>query len=127
MDRREFLKIAAAVPAAAALPGLAEARPALSLASIKVALQGIRQGADSDWYAIVHPQQERDLRDLAARERWSGAYRDWRKDGKPLLTYQQILDKYRPFHEWEVGPMDSIGRYEGFRFIQSEAIPCARP
>lgn len=119
MDRRDFLKLTAALPAVVALPEIADARPVLTLANFKSAFAAVRQGQESDWYCIIHPTQERDLRNLAARERWRCAYRDWRKDGRPEMAYQAILDKYRPIHIWDVD-VGEIGSYSNVRFITSD-------
>lgn len=123
MDRRTFLKTAAAVPAMAYLPA-AEARPVLDVAAIKrvVSGMGIMQGVDSPWVCIVHPSQEQDLRDLAAREQWKGAYADWRKAGKPPMTCREIIDKYRPEVDLTSYTCAEVGSFEGFRFITQERL-----
>jgi hypothetical protein len=77
---------------------------------------------DGPWYAIIHPSQERQLRDLAARDRWNLAHLDWRKDGRPPMTCQQILDKYRPIHEWDADFTGEVGSVHGFKFITSESV-----
>lgn len=117
MDRRDFLKAAAAAPLAAYLPGV-EAAPGLNAADVRRAITapGYQLG---DWYVVLHPQQERDLRDLQARERWAGAQLAWRKDGKPAMTCRQILDKYTPLTELEFPAGADVGIIEGFRFIES--------
>lgn len=118
MDRREFLKAAAAVAAASYVP-FAESRPALDLATIKGAVEKMWGYTQGDWYVLVSPSQEQDIRDLAARDRWQFAYRSWRKDGKPELTAQQILDKYTPVSEWSFPQRPEIGSYENIRFIET--------
>lgn len=123
MDRRDFLKVAAAVPAAAALPAVVEARPVLDLAAAKAAMQKVWSYPSGDWYVLIHPQQERDLRDLQARERWKVAHKAWRKDGKPPMTCQAVLDKYTPVTEWAwPARQDEIGSYENIRFIESPSV-----
>jgi hypothetical protein len=119
MDRRDFLKAAAAIPTAAYLPAV-EARPVLNAAAIKAAITGYQSGP---WYVILHPSQARDLRDIAARERWHTAHLAWRKDGKPPMDCQQILEKYTPIHTWDVDVTGEVGSYEGYRFIESETVP----
>jgi len=104
MDRRDFLKTAAAFPAAV--------------------IATLRTGRASmgDYVFFLHPKNERDLRDLQARERWQFAYLSWRKNGKPELPCQQILDKYTPASStWEFQAFAEVGRYDNVRFIQLES------
>jgi hypothetical protein len=114
MDRRDFLKAAVAVPVAATLPAAIEAKPLLDAAKIKAAVSALFP--DQDWYVVLHPSQERDLRDLEARDRWHGAHLEWRKAGKPEMTCRAVLEKYRPRAEWEAG------RFDGYKFIESEWV-----
>lgn len=123
INRRGFLKASVAVSVASAFPAVAEVRRVLDVEAIVGFTQKIVQkGVGSGWFAIVHPAVEKDIRDMAARDRWKGAFVDWRKDGKPELNCQQILDKYLPIHDCDVGPIDEIGSYENVRFIISDRV-----
>lgn len=124
MRRREFLKAAAALPLAASIPAVPEAP--MTATRIKAMIEAFSSDAaalrpNGPWFCILHPQQERDLRDLAARERWRLAHRDWRTDGKPPMSTRAILDKYRPIHAWDVD-VTEVGSYESIRFVTSERV-----
>lgn len=123
MDRRDFLKLAAAVPAAAALPALAFGEAPITATEIKDAVEKVWGYSQGPWYIFLHPEQERALRDLQARERWQFAYQAWRKDGRPELTCQQVLDKYAPISEWEFpARTGEVGSFENIRFIEQESV-----
>lgn len=98
MDRRDFLKAAAALPAAAVVPEVVEARPILSASSIRAVINQMMDNAalasSGDYVAFLHPRVHRDLIDLAARDRWREAHRSWRKDGRPDMGPRQIIAKY---------------------------------
>lgn len=121
MDRREFLKIAAALPAVAYLPEAAGEQP-ITATEIKLAVERMQGYSMGPWYCFLHPEQETALRDIAAKERWRYAYKHWRKDGRPPLTCQGILDKYTPIHDWEFPARPEIGTYESVRFITMESV-----
>lgn len=118
MNRRDFLTIAVAAPAAAMLPAGASGEPGISLASLRTIateLNGYRQGP---WLIFAHTDVLDDLRSAQARERWQWAQREWRADGKPTLSCREVLAKYTPADSL-VFPRGEIGRYENVRFITS--------
>lgn len=121
MDRRDFLKFAAALPAVAAIPQFVGEAP-LTVSTLKAAIEAWHV-SDSPWYYMVlHQSQEQALRDMAARERWRSAYQAWRKDGRPEMNGSAILEKYTPVHTWDVD-VTNFGTYENFKFITTEKLP----
>ena len=122
MKRRDFLKMAAAAPLAAYLPAVAAQQSAPTLGALRFAVGQMRGYQMGPWFAIVHPDQEQELRDLNARERWRYASRAWREAGKPPMSCQQILAEYTPAASIGFPAQSEIGSYEGFRFITSEKV-----
>lgn len=73
----------------------------------------------TDFVFFIHPDMERDIRNMIARDKWAKAYRLWRHAGKPPATCQQILaGDYTPepfsFDEYAEFEM---GAWEGIRAI----------
>ena len=109
MDRRDFLKAAAAAPLAAYLPALGE-QP-ITASSIKAAINAMQDSwalAPNSYVMFLHPTQEKALREIAARSGWEEAYRAWRKDGRPEMTCREIASKYYQRHEWETGTFENV-------------------
>ncbi len=127
MNRRDFLRFAAAAPAAACIPAAASKLETvyapLSMAAIERAKAAMVAGYSmGPWFAFVHSEVERDIRDIAARDRWYYASKAWRADGKPAMSCREILAKYTPASCMDFSGRPEIGTVEGFRFITSERV-----
>ena len=59
------------------------------------------------YVCLVHPDAERDLRDMIARERWKAAYREERITRKKMM---------RPLANNEIGRIDNV------RFVVSRSV-----
>ena len=122
MDRRNFFKIIAGVAAAPFVAKLPVAEAAIgrgalfseppigefiSIDTVQRAKEALtRQGVKGPYICIVHPDAERDLRDIAARERWKNAYRKERIAQKKLVRLAG----------------NEIGRIDSVRFILSRSV-----
>jgi hypothetical protein len=132
MNRRDFLKLAAATPVAAALPASAStAQVPPSIAAIKAATLKALFPADRDYFAIVHPSCWLDIRRMVVRDLWALEYRDWRKTvraGLQVETLREVMERvhleaqghWRRLQDWNKS--GEIGRIESVRFIQTERL-----
>jgi hypothetical protein len=59
--------------------------------------------SDERFYAFIHPDCERDLRQMAAKDDWQYAYRQWRLAGKPDVALRDMIAKYPPVIEGQDG------------------------
>lgn len=123
MNRRDFIKAAAAGAAAVAAPLINQLIDASALASVP-RFQFVMNGAQLDngfYVCVMHPSCANDLRNMLAREQWAFAYRAWRMDGKPPMSCAGILDRYKPTSK-TVDWNGEIGSFESFRFIESGTL-----
>ena len=114
MNRRDFLKVAAAVVAARALPipALPVEAPAgewISLDVLRRTVQTLQNNRafimNDGWMAIVHPDIERDLIEITARQQWKAAYRQARMELKKMASDMMAQGEF--------------GIIEDVRFIES--------
>ena len=128
MDRRDFLKAAVAVPAAAALPlgALTTVYAPLTLAALRAA-----EARAVDYYAFIHPSCWYDIRRFVARDLWRLEYSAWRKTvraGAQVETLQEVMERVALEAESNLRiktawtEKGEVGSYEGFRFIESEKV-----
>lgn len=119
MERRGFFKslaglcLAPFIPAAKADNGIRYFEWSWTPTSV---------GLNDGWYCLVHPDIERDIRVMRARDKWREAYSRWKYAGRPEATPRQILDgSYLPTfvprgdYKGEIGFLD-----DGIRFIPSK-------
>lgn len=123
MNRREFIKVTAAVATVALSPEMAafaqgDADEAFlnELRALTDRLSGI-QPVDGDYVCFVSPQQEEDLRRAVARNEWRDAYRRWRAAGRPGS------DAPRMVLSW-IGqpPRGELTSWQGFRLIEQAIV-----
>lgn len=116
MNRRGFLGVLFSALAAPFVPAL-KPKP-LEFGFVEnfrwVESAGFNRAADlnEQWVAFIHPDIERDIRDMAAREAWAHAHRSWRVAGCPELGPREIRARYRA-----VAMPAETGRIKSFRFI----------
>ena len=98
MDRRGFLRAAFGLGAAPFLPMpvLGNDGPWGFVPISWYAGQRITTDEVGSYIAFVHPNVERDLRDMAARDQWRDAYREWRRAGRPPIEMRDLVAKYSP-------------------------------
>lgn len=103
MNRRGFLGTLigiAIAPVASALPPIQWARTGFVPIS-EYGYKGYEIGAaragllNDSWICIVHPDCERDIRNMVAKEKWRNASRQARVD-KFTGSPQEILARYKP-------------------------------
>lgn len=149
MNRRDFLKVTAALAANAAAPaipgepGLTVARMNGVVASLMEAERIANNGA---YWALLRPEMLDDILKINARDRWYEAWRAWRVacrkgyldlDARQVLAHfgrpEPVLDgdgkggivngiTYRPYEPTPFLPCE-IGNYQGVRFIESHKFP----
>lgn len=128
MNRRGFLKSFAAL-LAPALPVLAQPFWGVSILSlaelqrVQRILNGWHNQLLDNYYAVIHPRQWTNLRELEVRTVWEDrwqAYRIARRNGGPEMTARQIMSDWTPPTWWRQN--GEIGSFEGMRFIQSARV-----
>jgi len=116
MNRRGFLRSLVAL-LAPILPSVVVAK----LVAWKASFGWHRD--NENWYCIIHPSQEHDLRVLIARDNWERAYRTYRMyrkvHGTALLDARQIMDgNLVP----PVIPHGEVVNYRGFEYIRARRV-----
>lgn len=120
MNRRGFLVTLAGLAAAVVAPFAAAKQLTLAdhLVNWKVMLKPAV--LNDAWVCILHPSEERDLRQMAARSEWQAAWTHARKIGiANKATPQHVL---RVFREHDPFVAARFGRVEGVRYITSRKL-----
>jgi hypothetical protein len=125
MNRRNFIRSAAALAAATALPTPpSKDAIAQAMASLRFVLEENARLFNDNWMCVIHPSAWVNVREIAARCRWEFAYRRYRialRDGRcESLDAREILEQFHDRRATDIGsrPLSGeLGRIEGIRFI----------
>ena len=117
MDRRGFFKAAAALVVASRLPipKIAESAPLgefVSIDAIKRAADALKENtllaSGGDYIIFCHPDVERDIRRITAKQEWKAAYRRARMELKKMFGDTRQTE---------------FGSVESMRFVVSKEVP----
>lgn len=118
MDRRDFLKAAAALPAIAVVPALAES-PGMEWVDVTVDLAGL--GCDRTVWAVItkvseHGRVLKDTGDIPVKAQYA-AYAEWRREVQEMgerLGLEIVEERYHYFPAGVPDKVDPLGQWACF-------------